>query len=478
MKNRRKHELVEQVEIIDAGAEGVSVAKPDNKVVFIPYGAPGDVVDIVYYKKKKNYFEGKIQHFHKKSNKRTTPECSHFGLCGGCKWQHLDYEWQLHYKQKQVKDSLERIAKVPFPEIKTILRSDNNFYYRNKLEYTFSNRKWLTDGAPSGTKNDDDLKGLGFHLTGMFDRILDVEHCYLQPDPSNAIRLFVRDLGIKHQLSFYDVRQHQGLLRNLIIRTATTGDVMVVLVVAEEDERIEQIILPEIAVRFPEITSLMYVVNPKKNDTINDLPVKLFSGLSYITEKMQSPVSGQPPVVFRIGPVSFYQTNPVQAEKLYQAAFAFAGFTGDELVYDLYTGTGTIANYIAKSVKKVVGVEYVEEAVADARLNAELNGIENTSFFAGDMANLLDDAFVSENGKPDVVITDPPRAGMHEKVLDQLLNMEPPKIVYISCNPATQARDIAILSKKYTLEAVQPVDMFPQTHHVENVILLHLKPLD
>ncbi len=478
MKNRRKHELVEQIEIIDAGAEGVSVAKPDNKVVFIPYGAPGDVVDIVYYKKKKNYFEGKIQLFHKKSDKRTTPVCSHFGLCGGCKWQHLDYEWQLHYKQKQVKDSLERIAKVPFPELRTILRSDETFYYRNKLEYTFSNRKWLTDGAPAGTKNEDDLKGLGFHLSGMFDRILDLEHCYLQPDPSNAIRLFVRELGIKHQLSFYDVRQHQGVMRNLIIRTTTKGDVMVVLVVGEEDERIEQIILPEIAGHFPEITSLMYVVNPKKNDTINDLPVKLFSGLPYISEQMKSPLSGQPDVVFRIGPVSFYQTNPVQAEKLYQTAFAFADFKGDELVYDLYTGTGTIANYIAKSVKKVIGIEYVEEAVADARLNAELNGIENTMFYAGDMAKLLDDAFVLNNGKPDVVITDPPRAGMHEKVIDQLLSIEAPKIVYVSCNPATQARDIAMLSKKYTIEAVQPVDMFPQTHHVENVVLLQLKPVE
>jgi 23S rRNA (uracil1939-C5)-methyltransferase len=478
MKNRRKHELVEQVEIVDAGAEGVSIAKPDNKVVFIPYGAPGDVVDIVYYKKKKNYFEGKIQLFHKKSDKRTTPLCSHFGLCGGCKWQHLDYEWQLHYKQKQVKDSLERIAKVPFPELKTILRSDDSFYYRNKLEYTFSNRKWLTDGAPRGTKNEDELKGLGFHLTGMFDRILDVEHCYLQRDPSNAIRLFVRDLGIELQLSFYDVRQHQGLMRNLIVRTATTGDVMAVLVIAEEDERITQIVLPTIAKRFPEITSLMYVVNSKKNDTISDLPVKLFSGLPYITEKMKSPVNGQADVVYRIGPVSFYQTNPVQAEKLYQTAFDFASFKGDELVYDLYTGTGTIANYIAKSVKKVVGIEYVEEAVADARLNAELNGIENTLFYAGDMAKLLDDAFVSDNGTPEVVITDPPRAGMHEKVLDQLLSIGAPKIVYISCNPASQARDIAMLSKKYTVEAVQPVDMFPQTHHVENVVLLQLKPVE
>jgi 23S rRNA (uracil1939-C5)-methyltransferase len=472
MRSRRQKLTFERVEIIDAGAEGVSVAKPEDMVVFIPYGAPGDIVDIEAYKKKRNYYEGRITHHHQLSDKRNTPSCQHFGLCGGCKWQHLDYQWQLFYKQKQVKDSLERIAKVSFPEIMQIKASPADYFYRNKLEFTFSNRKWLTDGAPSGTKSENDLKGLGFHLPGMFDRILDIELCHLQPDPSNAIRLFVKELALKHAMDFYDVRKHTGLLRNLIIRTTTTAELMVILVTGIEDERIEAIILPEIMLRFPEITSLMHVVNPKKNDTINDLDVKLFSGKPYITEIMRAPTEGQPDIAYRIGPVSFYQTNPVQAENLYKTAFELSSFKGDELVYDLYTGTGTIANYIARYVKKVIGIEYVEEAVSDARLNAELNGISNTFFHAGDMAKLLDESFIANNGKPDVVISDPPRAGMHEKVVLQLLAAAPEKIVYISCNPATQARDIAILSEKYLIKAVQPFDMFPQTHHVENVILL------
>ncbi len=472
-KRRRQAETAENVEIIDAGAEGVSIAKPDNKVVFIPFGAPGDVVDITYFKKKKNHFEGKITHFHKQSDKRTKPECSHFGLCGGCKWQHLDYTWQKFYKQKQVKDSLERIAKVPFPEIRPIIGSEEAYYYRNKLEYTFSNRRWLTDGAPTGLKTAAELNGLGFHLPGMFDRILDIEHCYLQQDPSNAIRLFVRDKANELGLSFYDVRAHEGLLRNLIIRTSTTGDLMVILVSTEANDEIDAL-LDSLGTAFPAITSLMHVVNTKKNDTINELPLRLVKGDPFITEKMQNPAKGQPDVYFRIGPVSFYQTNPVQAEKLYRTAFDFATFSGNELVYDLYTGTGTIANYIARSVGHVIGIEYVEEAVKDAGQNAALNGIGNVSFFAGDMAKILDNSFVEANGKPDVVITDPPRAGMHDKVVEQLLSIEAKKIVYISCNPATQARDIGLLSAKYSISAVQPVDMFPQTQHVENVVLLEL----
>jgi 23S rRNA (uracil1939-C5)-methyltransferase len=472
MKKRRQKLIFEQVEIIDAGAEGVSVAKPEDKVVFIPYGAPGDIVDIEAYKKKRNYFEGRIIHHHQLSDKRTTPACMHFGLCGGCKWQHLDYKWQLFYKQKQVKDSLERIAKVNVPEILPIIPSGAEYFYRNKLEFTFSNRKWLTDGAPSGTKSETDLYGLGFHLPGMFDRILDIDHCHLQQDPSNSIRLFVKALALQHGLSFYDVKKHEGLLRNLIIRTTTTGDLMVVLVTGIEDERIETIILPGLSNHFKEITSLMYLVNPKKNDTINDLEVRLFSGKPYITEIMKAPQIDQPELAFRIGPVSFYQTNPIQAGIMYKTAFDLAGFKGDELVYDMYTGTGTIANYIARSVAKVIGIEYVEEAVSDARLNATLNNIDNVHFFAGDMVKILDDGFVVANGKPDVVITDPPRAGMHEKVIQQLLSIAPEKIVYISCNPATQARDIALLAEKYEIKAVQPFDMFPQTQHVENIVLM------
>ncbi len=472
MKKRRQLINYEKVEIIDAGAEGVSVAKPSDQVVFIPFGAPGDVVDLEVYKKKRNYYQGNILRYHKISEKRTEPVCNHFGLCGGCKWQHLDYKWQLYYKQKQVKDSLQRIAKVEFSSISPIIGSELEYHYRNKLEFTFSNRKWLTDGAPSGTKNDSELNGLGFHLPGMFDRILDIDECHLQQEPSNAIRLLIKELALKHQLTFYDVRKHEGLLRNLIIRTATTGELMVILVVGHEDQRIQDYILPEINKRFPEITSLMYVINPKKNDTINDLPVQLFHGKPFITEIMKAPVNGQDDISYQIGPVSFYQTNPIQAERLYKKTFDLANFRGNELVFDMYTGTGTIANYIARSVKKVVGIEYVEKAVEDARQNSVINGIENTEFVAGDLAHILDEVFLNTYGSPDVVITDPPRAGMHEKVIRQLLNMEAGKIIYISCNPATQARDIALLDEKYMISSIQPFDMFPQTHHVENVVLL------
>lgn len=460
---------------MDAGAEGAAVAKPDERVVFVPFGAPGDVVDIEVFKKKKHYFEGRIRKIHSHSDKRTEPACIHFGLCGGCKWQHLDYEWQLFYKQKQIKDSLERIARIDFPEIRPIIRSDDHYYYRNKLEFTFSNRKWLTDGAPSKTHDPGDMNGLGFHLPGMFDRILDIEHCHLQGYPSNAIRLFVKKLAMENKLSFYNVKTHEGLLRNLIIRTTVSGDVMVILVTGRQDDVVTQTVLPAIAQAFSELTSLMYVVNEKKNDSISDLPVQLFSGKPYITETMPAAVAGDKAISYRIGPVSFYQTNAAQAVKLYKTAFDFAGFQGDERVYDLYTGTGTIANYVAAYVGEVIGVEYVEDAVKDARLNAELNQIKNTRFFAGDMANLLTGEFVTSNGQPDVIITDPPRAGMHPKVVEELLRIRAGKIVYISCNPATQARDLALLDPAYEVMAVQPVDMFPQTQHVENVVLLRLR---
>lgn len=461
--------------IVDAGAEGAAVAKAGDRVVFVPFGAPGDVVDIEVFKKKKHYFEGRIRKIHSHSDKRTEPACIHFGLCGGCKWQHLAYEWQLFYKQKQVKDNLERIAKVDFPELQPIIRSADQYYYRNKLEFTFSNRKWLTDGAPSETHAPGDMNGLGFHLPGMFDRILDIEQCHLQGNPSNAIRLFVKKLAMENKLSFYNVKTHEGLLRNLIIRTTRGGDVMAILVTGYEDDVVTQTVLPAMAKAFPEVTSLMYVVNEKKNDSISDLPVHLFSGKPYITETMPAPVAGDKAISFRIGPVSFYQTNPIQAEKLYKTAFDFAGFQGHERVYDLYTGTGTIANYIAAYVKEVIGIEYVEDAVKDARANAELNEIGNTRFFAGDLAKLLTADFVAETGQPEVIITDPPRSGMHPKVIDQLLDIQASRIVYVSCNPATQARDLALLEPAYEIKAVQPVDMFPQTQHVENVVLLQLR---
>lgn len=475
MKPKQKSKRYENVTIVDAGSEGMAVAKPEGKVVFVPFGAPGDVVDLEVYKKKRKFLEGRITRFEEQSTQRTAPVCAHFGLCGGCKWQHLDYKWQLHFKQKQVKDNLDRIGKIAYPEIRPILGSEKIYHYRNKLEFTFSNRKWLTDGAPSGTKEESDLYGLGFHLPGMFDRILDIEQCHLQADPSNEIRLFVREYGLKNQLSFYNVREHQGLLRNLIIRTASNGNTMVILVTGHEDERITAGLLPAIAAQFSSITSLMYVVNDKKNDVINDLEIQCFKGDSFLIESMKSPVAGFPDLEFSVGPVSFYQTNAMQAEKLYSEAFKLADVQGDELVYDLYTGTGTIALYFARFVKHVVGIEYVEEAIKDAESNAKRNQIENTSFFAGDMAKILDADFIAENGKPELIITDPPRAGMHDKVIRQILEVEPAKIVYISCNPATQARDLQLLDAKYEVVVVQPVDMFPHTQHVENIVLLHLR---
>jgi len=464
--------LLENVEIRDAGSEGKAVARVEDRVVFVPFAAPGDIVDVQVYKKKRSYYEGKVVKIHKESDLRVQPECSHFGLCGGCKWQHLSYETQLHYKQKQVKDAIERIAKVHYADFLPISKSDKQYYYRNKLEYTFSNRRWLTNlDAPKEVGGPDELNGLGFHLPSMFDKILDIEHCYLQRDPSNDIRLAIKKYAIDHQMSFYNVRNWEGLMRNIIIRTSRNGNLMVIVIFKEEsDKNLE--LLKFLGDSFPEITSLMYVINDKKNDTINDLEVNLFKGDPYIIEEMAAPGKSNKILKFKIGPTSFYQTNPEQAQKLYEVAYNFADFKGNELVYDLYTGAGTIASFVAPSVKKVIGVEYVEEAVNDARENMQLNGITNVDFFAGDLAKLLNEDFIMQNGKPDVIITDPPRAGMHEKVVRQILNAEPEKIVYVSCNPATQARDIAILHEKYDLVKIQPVDMFPQTHHVENVVLM------
>ncbi len=464
--------LLENVEIRDAGSEGKAVARVEDRVVFVPFAAPGDIVDVQVYKKKRSYYEGKVVKIHKESDLRVQPECSHFGLCGGCKWQHLSYETQLHYKQKQVKDAIERIAKVPYAELLPIIKSEKQYYYRNKLEYTFSNRRWLTNlDASKEEGGPDELNGLGFHLPGMFDKILDIDHCYLQRDPSNDIRLAIKEYALNHQMSFYNVRNWEGLLRNIIIRTSRNGNLMVIVIFKEESEK-NQGLLEFLANGFPEITSLMYVINDKKNDTINDLEVNLFNGNPFIIEEMVAPGKSKKKLNFKIGPTSFYQTNPEQAQKLYEVAYNFADFIGDELVYDLYTGAGTIASFVAPSVKKVIGLEYVEEAVNDARENMQLNGFKNVDFYAGDLAKVLDEEFIKAKGKPDVIITDPPRAGMHEKVVRQILNAGPEKIIYVSCNPATQARDIAIMHEKYDLLKIQPVDMFPQTHHVENVALL------
>lgn len=475
MKKIKQPQFINNVEIIDAGSEGMSIAKPEEKVVFIPFGAPGDIVDIQVFKKKSNCFDGKIVNIVKESDKRVKPVCQHFGLCGGCKWQHLDYQWQLYYKQKQVKDNLDRIAKIEYPEITPILGCEKQYYYRNKVEYSFSNRKWLTDGAPAGTYTEEQCKGFGYHLPGLFDRVIDIEHCYLQAEPSNEIRLFIKDFTMEKGLSYHNVRAHQGTMRNVIVRCNGKGEFMVIIIINEENSIVRNELIPALSEKFPQIISIMLVINPKFNDTISDLPFECLKGDPYLIETMNSPRIGFEDLSFRVGPVSFFQTNVYQAERLYKAAFDLADVCGDELMYDLYTGTGTIALYFSRFVKKVVGIEYVEEAIADARINAQINNIDNATFYAGDMAKVLDDAFIVENGTPDIIVTDPPRAGMADKVIEQLKKIKAKKIIYISCNPATQARDLQLLNDLYEVVAVQPVDMFPHTQHVENIASLKLR---
>ena len=475
-RKKRPLPLLENIEITDAGAEGKAVAKANNKILFIPFGAPGDIVDVQVVKKRRNYLEGRIKEIKKYSEYRITPKCEHFGLCGGCKWQHLDYSYQKYFKQKQVEDSLNRIAKVPFPEINDIIGAEEIFYYRNKLEYTFSNKRWLTEEEISDNEHEyKETRGLGFHLPGMFDKILDIHHCYLQKDPSNEIRNALKDYTISKNFSFYNAREQKGFLRNLIIRTSSTGDLMVIVIFGEEQPFAIEQVMDFLSVKFPSISSLLYIINTKQNDSIYDLDVRLYKGKGFILEEMNPAKEGRDILKFKVSPKSFYQTNPKQAWKLYKAAHDLAKFTGDELVYDLYTGTGTIALFIAPSVKKVIGIESVEEAIQHAKKNATENNISNVDFYTGDMAKFLTQEFIQKNGKPDVLLTDPPRAGMHPKVIEQILLTAPQKIIYVSCNPATQARDIAILNEKYEIKAVQPVDMFPQTHHVENIILMTLK---
>ena len=475
MKKIKQPQFINNVEIIDAGSEGMRIAKPEAKVVFIPFGAPGDIVDIQVFKKKSNCFDGKIVNIVKESDKRVKPVCQHFGLCGGCKWQHLDYQWQLYYKQKQVKDNLDRIAKIEYPEITPILGCEKQYYYRNKVEYSFSNRKWLTDGAPAGTYTEEQCKGFGYHLPGLFDRVIDIEHCYLQAEPSNEIRLFIKDFTMEKGLSYHNVRAHQGTMRNVIVRCNGKGEFMVIIIINEENPIVRNELIPALSEKFPQIISIMLVINPKFNDTISDLPFECLKGDPYLIETMNSPRIGFEDLSFRVGPVSFFQTNVYQAERLYKAAFDLADVSGNELMYDLYTGTGTIALYFSRFVKKVVGIEYVEEAIADARINAQINNIDNATFYAGDMAKVLDDAFIVENGTPDIIVTDPPRAGMADKVIEQLKKIKAKKIIYISCNPATQARDLQLLNDLYEVVAVQPVDMFPHTQHVENIASLKLR---
>jgi len=444
------------------------VAKVNELVIFVPYVVPGDVVDLQVKRKKNHYAEAVAVKFHEKSPLRTEPFCSHFGVCGGCKWQCLSYEEQLKYKQKQVFDNLTRIGKVELPEFRPILGSEKTRFYRNKLEFTFSNKRWLTEEEVKQNVKYDQMNAVGFHIPGAFDKVLAIDKCWLQDDISNQIRNAVRDYAYAHNFPFFDLRTQEGLLRNIMIRTSSTGELMVVLqckVTDDEGRRKMEEILQFMADSFPQITSLMYVINNKCNDTIGDLDVEVFKGNDHIFEEMEG-------LRFKVGPKSFYQTNSEQAYNLYKVAREFAGLTGNELVYDLYTGTGTIANFVARQARKVVGIEYVPEAIEDAKVNSALNGIDNTLFYAGDMKDILTNDFIAEHGRPDVIITDPPRAGMHNDVIDVILAAEPKRIVYVSCNPATQARDLQLLDGKYKVTAVQPVDMFPHTHHVENVVQL------
>ena len=466
--------IYEKVEIVDAGAEGMAVGKINEKIVFVPFVVPGDVVDVQITRKKKKYLEGKAVHFHQYSERRTEPHCQHFGLCGGCRWQSMKYEEQLFYKQKQVYESLTRIGKLDNPVISPILPSSRTRYYRNKLDYTFSNHRWLTGSDRNTEPGTADTNALGFHVPQFFDKVVDIIECFHMKDPSNAIRLATRKYAVDHELSFYDVRTWQGFLRNLIIRNTEAGGLMVILVVRADEAHLKPM-LEHLAAMFPEITSLYYVINPKQNDTIYDLEFNLFKGDPYIVEKMPPFRPGGKEIEFRIGPASFFQTNSLQAITLYRVAAELAGLQGNELVYDLYTGTGTIANYVAPYAGKVVGIESVAAAVEDAETNSTINGISNTIFFAGEAEKILTAEFIASMGKPDVIFTDPPRNGMHEKVVRTILEVRPEKVVYISCNPATQARDIAIMSEIYQMEACQPVDMFPHTQHVENVVLLTLR---
>lgn len=470
---RKKKELpvLENVLITGVAAEGKALARVNDLVVFVPYVVPGDVVDLQLKRKKNSYAEAVAIRFHEYSKERVNPFCCHYGICGGCKWQCLDYKQQIKYKQQQVFDNLTRIGKIELPEISPILGSEKIRSYRNKLEFTFSDKRWLTEEEIKSDEKFEQMNALGFHIPDSFDKVLDIRECWLQDDVNNRIRNEVREFALDNALPFYDIRNQKGLLRNLMIRTSSTGELMVLLqckLVEEKDRMQVESLLKHVSEKFPEITSLLYVNNMKCNDTIGDLDVVTFKGNDHIYEEMEG-------LKFKIGPKSFYQTNSEQAYNLYKVARDFAGLTGQEMVYDLYTGTGTIANFVSRQAKKVIGIEYVPEAIEDAKVNSSINGIDNTSFFAGDMKDILTSSFIEEHGYPDVIITDPPRAGMHKDVVDAILFAHPQRIVYVSCNPATQARDLALLDEKYKVTAVQPVDMFPHTQHVENVVKLEAR---
>ncbi len=460
--------ILENITITGVAAEGKAIAKVDNLVIFVPYAVPGDVVDLQIRRKKHSYAEAEVIRFHQYADKRSQPFCPHFGVCGGCKWQCLPYEEQLRYKQQQIVDNLTRIGKIELPEVSPILGSRLTREYRNKLEFGFSNKKWLTQEVINSGEKVEVMDAVGFHIPGAFDKILDIDTCYLMDDINNRLRNGIRSYALEHGLEFFDLRAQHGLLRNMMIRTSATEEIMLLIqfcIRTEEEQQQANEVLAYVHETFPEVTSLLWVNNLKCNDTIGDLEVHTYAGTDFIYETMED-------LRFKVDPKSFYQTNTEQAYELYKVTRNFAGLTGNELVYDLYTGTGTIANFVAHQARQVIGIEYVPEAIEDAKVNAEINGLANTLFYAGDMKDILNREFIDRHGTPDVIITDPPRAGMHTDVIDTILFAAPRRIVYVSCNPATQARDLQLLDGAYRVVAVQPVDMFPQTHHVENVVLL------
>jgi 23S rRNA (uracil1939-C5)-methyltransferase len=470
-KSKFKQYTIPNVTITNAGSEGKSIARHEEKVIMVDFGAPGDVADIFISSSKKKVDFGRIERLISPSPDRVEPFCSHFGVCGGCKWQHMSYTAQLKYKNQQVLDAFERIGKFDFPPFEPILGSEKTTHYRNKLEYSFTDRKWLTSMDDKEGMADDEHLGLGFHIPGRFDKVIDIETCYHQPSPSNAIRLAIKDFAVKHGYTFHNAHSQEGFMRNIIIRNSSTGEWMLVVVFKENDQLKIQPLMEMVQQQFPQITSLLYVINGKMNDTIHDLPIHVFAGKDHLVEKLGN-------TVFHIGAKSFFQTNTDQTINLYNTARDFANLSGNENVYDLYTGVGTIALYVAEKAKQVVGIEYVAQAIVDAKHNADLNSNTNTHFYAGDMKDVLNDELIARHGKPDVIITDPPRAGMDGKVIQKILEVAPQKVVYVSCNPATQARDIALMIDKYKVTKVRAVDMFPHTHHVENVALLELRSAD
>ena len=468
MKKDKLKQIFENVEVLDTSSEGLAVAKVEDLVVFVQGAVPGDIINLKINRYKKSFAEGVVESLIKPSPNRVEANCEHFGTCGGCKWQHLDYKAQLDFKHKTVYDAFKRIGGIEQPLVEKIIPSGEKYYYRNKLDFSFSSKKWLTKQVIESGEYFDNRNGLGFHLPGLFDKVLDINDCHLQPSPSNEIRLEIKRYALDHFLPFFDIREKTGFFRTLMIRTSTTGEVMVLIAFVEERKETIKNLMSHLKEKFPEITSLLYVINSKMNDTFADLPIITFSGKDHIEEQMEG-------LRFRIGPKSFYQTNSNQAYELYKVTRDFAGLKGNEIVYDLYTGTGTIANFVAGKANKVIGVDYVVSAIEDAKKNSDINKISNTCFFAGDMKDIFTAQFVNENGKPDIIITDPPRAGMHQDVIRVILDSGAKKIVYVSCNPSTQARDFILLSQLYQLKKIQPVDMFPHTHHVENVILLERK---